>query len=82
MTDASRYSDTGADAGHGSPPRMPRWVKVAAVVVGILILLFVVLTLAGVGGDHGPGRHMSEDGSFTEVAEQTEDGRAALQWAG
>ena len=38
---------------------MPRWVKIAAIVVGLLILLFVVLQLTGIGGEHGPGRHMS-----------------------
>jgi hypothetical protein len=45
-----------------APPRMPRWVKVAAVVVGLLVLLFVIAQLAGLGGEHGPGRHMSGDG--------------------
>lgn len=46
------------DADRGTPPRMPRWVRVAAIVVGLLILLFVVLQLTGIGGEHGPGRHM------------------------
>jgi hypothetical protein len=32
-------------------------VKVSAVVVGVAILLFVIVQLTGVGGDHGPGRH-------------------------
>ena len=48
---------TGTD--ESTPPRMPRWVKVAAIVVGLLVLLFVVLQLTGIGGEHGPGRHMS-----------------------
>jgi hypothetical protein len=39
------------------PPGMPRWVKVSIVVLGALVLVFVVLQLAGVGGSHGPGRH-------------------------
>jgi hypothetical protein len=51
MTNTPRESDAGA------PPRMPRWVKVAAIVVGILVLVFVVLNLLGIGGEHGPGRH-------------------------
>ena len=50
-------SQPGADP--GSPPGMPRWVKAAAIVVGLLILLFVVLQVSGVAGQHGPGRHMS-----------------------
>jgi hypothetical protein len=42
-----------------TPPGMPRWVKVAAVVVGLLILVFLVLQLTGLAGDHGPGMHSS-----------------------
>ena len=48
-----------SNADEGTPPRMPRWVKTAAIVVGLLILIFVVLQLTGVGGKHGPGQHMS-----------------------
>jgi len=36
---------------------MPRWVKVSAIVVGVVILLVVILKLTGLGGNHGPGRH-------------------------
>ncbi len=50
------------DAGHETPPGMPRWVRVAAIVVGVLILAFLVLQLTGVAGEHGPGRHMSGSG--------------------
>ncbi len=45
------------------PPR-PRWVKVAGLVVGLLVLAFVIMNLTGVGpgaGGHGPGRHMGGD---------------------
>jgi cytochrome b561 len=50
------------DAGgtYGRPPGMPRWVKVTAIVVGVLVLLFLVLQLTGVAGQHGPGRHLSD----------------------
>jgi hypothetical protein len=45
---------------HGeSPPGVPRWVKVVALVAGILVLVFVFLLLTGIGGQHGPGRHIS-----------------------
>lgn len=37
------------------PPGLPRWVKIAGTVVGILILVLVIAMLAG--GNHGPGRH-------------------------
>ena len=42
-----------------TPPGLPRWVKVAAVVVGLLILVVLVLQLTGVAGEHGPGMHSS-----------------------
>lgn len=35
----------------------PRWVKVFGIVVLVLVLLFVVVQVTGVGGPHGPGRH-------------------------
>jgi hypothetical protein len=41
---------------------------VAAVVVGLLILLFVVLQLTGVAGEHGPGMHSSSGQHSTLVA--------------
>jgi hypothetical protein len=57
MTNPGRNTDMGDDSDRGSPPRMPRWVKVGAIVVGVLVLVFIVLQLTGVGGQHGPGRH-------------------------
>ena len=57
MRDVRRDADAGDQGDPGSPPRMPRWVKVAAIVVGALVLIFIVLQLTGVGGQHGPGRH-------------------------
>lgn len=42
----------------GTPPRVPRWVKVSAIVAGTLILLVVIVLVTGLGGDHGPGRHL------------------------
>ncbi|MGM1060869.1 hypothetical protein [Saccharothrix sp. Mg75] len=41
-----------------TPPRVPRWVKVSTIIVGILVLLVVVAQLTGLASDHGPGRHM------------------------
>ncbi|WP_138757722.1 hypothetical protein [Modestobacter altitudinis] len=48
------------DSADDRPPGMPRWVKVTAIVVGALVLLFLALQLTGVAGQHGPGRHLSE----------------------
>ena len=56
MTD--RQHDARPDRGD-LPPGMPRWVKVAALVVGLLLLLVLVLRLTGVAGEHGPGMHSS-----------------------
>jgi hypothetical protein len=38
-------------------PGTPRWVKVFAIIVIVLVLLLGGLKLFGVGGEHGPGRH-------------------------
>jgi hypothetical protein len=43
-----------------SPPRMPRWVKWPAIVIGTLLLLLLALSLF-FGVQHGPGRHLPED---------------------
>jgi hypothetical protein len=48
---------------------MPRWVKVTALVVGLLILIGVVLQVTGLAGDHGPGMHSSLGGARTSTAE-------------
>ena len=62
MTDLGRSSKPdgapGAAPDRGPPPRMPRWVKWPAVIVGVLILLFLVLRFTGLAGEHGPGRHL------------------------
>jgi hypothetical protein len=59
MTDQQRDPELVGTSSSESPPRMPRWVKVAAIVVGVLLLLFVVAQLTGLAGEHGPGRHLS-----------------------
>ncbi|MEO7262249.1 MAG: hypothetical protein ABI047_13495 [Jatrophihabitantaceae bacterium] len=37
----------------GGAPAMPRWVKVFAAIVALLVLVVLLL----VGSDHGPGMH-------------------------
>ncbi|MQA88741.1 MAG: hypothetical protein GEU90_00705 [Gemmatimonas sp.] len=39
-------------------PGTPRWVKVFGAVLIALILLLVLVRLTGIGGRHGPGRHL------------------------
>lgn len=41
-----------------TPPKMPRWVKVPGIIVITLIVAFLALKLLGIGGEHGPGRHL------------------------
>jgi hypothetical protein len=46
-------------------PGAPRWVKILGIIVASLVLLVAVVTVSGIGGPHGPGRHLqsSADGS-------------------
>jgi hypothetical protein len=61
MADPPRARDPGKDADmaaeRGSPPGMPRWVKVSGIIVAVLVLLLIVVLL--VSGGHGPRRHLS-----------------------
>lgn len=49
----------------------PLWVKVFGIIALVLVLLFVILQLTGLGGQHGPGRHIpsGETGNQTLPAE-------------
>ena len=52
-----RQGSTPADA---TPTTgMPRWVKITLIVVAAMIALAVVVKVTGLGGEHGPGRHMN-----------------------
>lgn len=66
MAGPAPHTPIGGETHGDLPPRMPRWVKVSAIVVGVLILLFLVMQLAGIGGQHGPGRHVSGHGAPLE----------------
>jgi hypothetical protein len=59
MSDEQRRTPE-VDDTYGRHPGMPRWVKVTALVVSVLILLFLLLQLTGLAGQHGPGRHLSD----------------------
>ncbi|MBI4496381.1 MAG: hypothetical protein HY689_00555 [Chloroflexi bacterium] len=39
-------------------PGTPRWVKVLGIIAIVLVLLVVVILFTGLGGQHGPGRHL------------------------
>ena len=51
-------SQTHTKPDHGSPPSTPRWVKVLGIIVIVLVLLIGVILATGIGGEHGPGRHV------------------------
>ena len=61
-TEESHMATISRDHDNGSPPGTPRWVKVFGIVVLVLVLLVVVMMATGVGGKHGPGRHMPAAG--------------------
>lgn len=40
-------------------PGIPRWVIVSGIIVAVLLVLLGVVMFTGLGGHHGPGRHMA-----------------------
>lgn len=44
------------------PYRTPRWVKIVGITALVLVLLVGVMLLTGMGGNHGPGRHLRPSG--------------------
>jgi len=52
-------------ADHAPYPGIPRWVKIFGIVGIVVVLLAVIIILAGVGGEHGPVRHVPSS-SVTE----------------
>ena len=43
--------------------KTPRWVKVFGIIAIALILLVVVVVVTGLGGEHGPSRHILSGGA-------------------
>lgn len=62
MTEPPNRAEPGDDSGvrydDESTTGIPRWVKVAGIVVAVLALLVAIVLLVG-GGGHGPRRHGS-----------------------
>jgi hypothetical protein len=59
VTDPPRHPEPGDDSGmrYDREPGggLPRWLRLAAIIVAVLALLVVVMLL--IGGGHGPRRH-------------------------
>jgi hypothetical protein len=43
----------------GSTPGMPRWVKTFGIIAAVLVVILLVMMVTGIGGPHGPWRHMT-----------------------
>lgn len=50
------------------PYSTPRWVKIAGIIVGVLVLLIAVVLVTGLGGEHGPGRHIPSGDAGSHIA--------------
>ena len=74
-------SGTNPRTGGGHPPRTPRWVWAALVVVGVLVALGVVLLLVS-GGEHGPGRHVPTSAAPTSATAGATDTAGSTPSAG
>jgi hypothetical protein len=66
MADLPPYRDSSDDT--GVRPGTPRWVKVFGIIVIVLVLLAGIIMFTGIGGQHGPGRHMPSGGSGGQLA--------------
>jgi hypothetical protein len=40
---------------------MPRWVKLFAIFALVLALVVAIVVVGGIGGEHGPSRHLPPD---------------------
>jgi hypothetical protein len=61
MPDPPPQPDSGGEPDRPATAGTPRWVKVFGIVALVLVVVFVVLQLIGIGGRHGPGRHAPGD---------------------
>lgn len=58
MTEQTPEPETGARPTADQPPSTPGWVKAFVIVLIVLALLAAVAFATGLGGEHGPGRHL------------------------
>ena len=63
---------TEEDTPRAGPPPTPGWVKVFGIITLVLALMVIIMIFTGVGGEHGPGRHIpsGDDDGRTPPIEQ------------
>lgn len=49
-------------------PGTPRWVKISGIIFGALVLLIIIMVFTGIGGPHGPGRHLSSGAASDQTS--------------
>ena len=55
-------------------PSAPRWVKVFGIIALVFALLLIIALVTGLGGPHGPGRHIppsDSSGYYMPTLEQS-----------
>ena len=62
MTNEQNRPGSGIERDRETLAGPPRWVKVSAIVAGVLILVVIAVMLL-TGGEHGPARHGSGQGA-------------------
>lgn len=67
MTNERPHLDTRTERDREALTGPPRWVKVSALIAGILILVVVAVMLL-TGGEHGPARHGLGAGADVSVS--------------
>jgi len=66
--DVISKDDTGVGPERSSTSGTPRSVKVLGIIVIVLVLLGGIIVFTGVGGDHGPGRHIPSQLAAAQAA--------------
>ncbi|MQA92393.1 MAG: hypothetical protein GEU90_19565 [Gemmatimonas sp.] len=76
MADSPRSPAPKSDI--GDYPGAPRWVKLSAIIVFVVVIFVILLFSRGHGG-HGPGRHLSlgETGDSALLSSVTADHRSS-----
>lgn len=46
----------------------PRWVRIFAIAAAALVVLVAIVLMTGIGGGHGPWRHMPSSETQTPAA--------------